>query len=197
MPSPNSRLSYRTAEEQASLGADEYYVKNPKGFGGGKPVAARTAVPMVVDGSLSEIRQGDYLIKKAPEFTDFHYMPHEPANPVNADIISIMDGVDESGAMQTLIINKGEADGVDNGTVFSIYRRGKVLRSDWKSPNPKAAQYVNTPNQEIGLAMVYRTGEHVASAIILESIANVNRGDLLSMPGQDADTFNNRSVGGK
>lgn len=197
MPSPNNRLSYRTAEEQASLGADEYYVKNPKGFGGGKPVAARTAVPMVVDGSLSEIRQGDYLIKKAPEFTDFHYMPHEPANPVNADIISIMDGVDESGAMQTLIINKGEADGVDNGTVFSIYRRGKVLRSDWKSPNPKAAQYVNTPNQEIGLAMVYRTGEHVASAIILESIANVNRGDLLSMPGQDADTFDNRSVGGK
>ena len=94
--------------------------------------------------------------------------------------------------MQTLILNNGEADGLDNGTVLSIYRRGQVVKSDWRSPNEKATHFVNTPNEEIGLAMVYRTGAHVSSAIILESIKNVNRGDLLSTPGQDLDTFDSK-----
>ena len=189
---PNSRLSYRTAEEQANLASDEYYSNTKNGLLVGKKVVTRTAQPMIVDGALSEIHQGDYLIKKTPEFTEFHYMPHEPETRVDADIISIMEGIEESGTMQTLILNKGEADGLDNGTVLSIYRRGQVVKSDWKSPNEKATRFVNTPNEEIGLAMVYRTGAHVASAIILESIKNVNRGDLLSTPGQDLDTFDSK-----
>ena len=189
---PNSRLSYRTAEEQANLASDEYYSNTKNGLLVGKKVVTRTAQPMIVDGALSEIHQGDYLIKKTPEFTEFHYMPHEPETRVDADIISIMEGVEESGTMQTLILNKGEADGLDNGTVLSIYRRGQVVKSDWKSPNEKATRFVNTPNEEIGLAMVYRTGAHVSSAIILESIKNVNRGDLLSTPGQDLDTFDSK-----
>ena len=189
---PNSRLSYRTAEEQANLASDEYYSNTKNGLLVGKKVVTRTAQPMIVDGALSEIHQGDYLIKKTPEFTEFHYMPHEPETRVDADIISIMEGVEESGTMQTLILNKGEADGLDNGTVLSIYRRGQVVKSDWRSPNEKATHFVNTPNEEIGLAMVYRTGAHVSSAIILESIKNVNRGDLLSTPGQDLDTFDSK-----
>ena len=189
---PNSRLSYRTAEEEANLASDEYYSNTKNGLLVGKKVVTRTAQPMIVDGALSEIHQGDYLIKKTPEFTEFHYMPHEPETRVDADIISIMEGVEESGTMQTLILNKGEADGLDNGTVLSIYRRGQVVKSDWKSPNEKATRFVNTPNEEIGLAMVYRTGAHVSSAIILESIKNVNRGDLLSTPGQDLDTFDSK-----
>ena len=189
---PNSRLSYRTAEEEANLASDEYYSNTKNGLLAGKKVATRTAQPMIVDGSLSEIHKGDYLIRKTPELTEFHYAPHEPVTRVDADIISIMDGVEEGGTMQTLILNKGEADGLDNGTVLSIYRRGKVVKSDWKTPNEKATHFVNTPNEEIGLAMVYRTGAHVSSAIILESVKNVNRGDLLSTPGQDLDTFDSK-----
>lgn len=189
---PNSRLSYRTAEEEANLARDEYYSNTKNGLLVGKKVATRTAQPMIIDGALSEIHQGDYLIKKSPALTEFHYVPHEPATRVDADIISIMEGVEESGTMQTLILNKGEADGLDNGTVLSIYRRGQVVKSDWRSPNEKATHFVNTPNEEIGLAMVYRTGAHVSSAIILESIKNVNRGDLLSTPGQDLDTFDSK-----
>ena len=189
---PNSRLSYRTAEEEANLASNEYYSNTKNGLLIGKKVATRTAQPMIIDGSLSEIHQGDYLIKKSPELTEFHYVPHEPATRVDADIVSIMEGVEESGAMQTLILNKGAAEGLDNGTVLSIYRRGRVVKSEWNSPNEKASHFVNTPNEEIGLAMVYRTGEHVSSAIILESIKNVNRGDLLSVPGQDLDTFDSK-----
>ena len=109
---------------------------------------------------------------------------------MEARIISIMDGVREAGTMQTIILNKGEADGLDPGTVVGLYRHGQVV----KSPRPVAegsgaTPYVNTPVQEIGLAMVYRTGRHVSSAIILESISNINVNDVVSNPGRDLDTF--------
>lgn len=68
---------------------------------------------------------------------------------------------------------------------------GQLINSDYKG-NSKETRYVTTPNQEIGLAMVYRTGEHVSSAIILESVTNVNREDLISNPGQDLDIFGER-----
>ncbi|WII92701.1 LysM domain-containing protein [Kingella negevensis] len=204
LATPNSALSHRTSEAQQAfaqeankgifgkkdqtLADDEYYVKSPTN---GKPVVTRTAQPMMINGALSEIRKGDYLFKRPENFDEFNYVPHEPAGRVDASIVDIMDGVSESGTMQTIILNKGKADGLDDGTVLSIYRRGQLINSDYKG-NSKETRYVTTPNQEIGLAMVYRTGEHVSSAIILESVTNVNREDLISNPGQDLDTFGER-----
>jgi Uncharacterized protein containing LysM domain len=183
----DSALSYRKAE--AELKDDEYYVQD-----GNKQVVVHTAQPMVVTKSISEIHKGDFLIKRPDNLKNFNYAPHEPAaTDIQADIINIMDGVEESGTMQTLILNKGLADGLDEGTVLSIYRRGKILKSDYKEKDAKTARMVNTPNQEIGLALIYRASEHVSSAIILESITNVNRGDLLAAPGQDLDTFGGRT----
>ena len=190
LASNNSALAHRTAEAQEKLNPDEYYATTNIDAGR-KQVAVRTAQPMVVENAVSEIRTGDYLIKMPENLRDFNVMPHEPEQQnVEARIISIMDGVREAGTMQTIILNKGEADGLDPGTVVGLYRHGQVV----KSPRPVAegsgaTPYVNTPVQEIGLAMVYRTGRHVSSAIILESISNINVNDVVSNPGRDLDTF--------
>ena len=37
--------------------------------------------------------------------------------------------------------------------------------------------------------MVYRTGEHLSSAIILENLTNVNIGDTVSEPGRDLNNM--------
>lgn len=186
LATPNAALSHRSAEAQAQLKGDEYYAQT----GNKKPIAVRTAQPMIVTEGVSEIRKGDFLIRKPQNLNSFNFMPHEPAGSLDASIVRIMDGISESGTMQTIIINKGRADGIDNGTVLGLYRRGQVMKSDFvNKDDPKAARYVNTPNEEIGLAMVYRTGEHVSSAIILESISNVNKEDLVAEPGRDLDTF--------
>lgn len=186
----NSALSYRSEEAAAKLNSDEYYAKTHN-----KQVVVRTAQPMMITESVSEISKGDYLIRKPEGLNSFQMMPHAPEGRFDANIVEIVDGVSESGQMQTIILNKGAADGLDKGTVLSIYKRGKVIKSDWRaSSNPKATQYVNTPTEEIALAMVYRVGEHVSSAIILESIKNVNVDDLVSEPGRDMDTFGNSEM---
>ncbi|MCG7656769.1 LysM peptidoglycan-binding domain-containing protein [Wielerella bovis] len=189
LSTPNSALSHRSAEAQAALHDDEYFVKNPNGSR--KPIAVRTAQPMIITGALSEIRKGDYLVKRPSNYANFHFMPHETEGRIDADIVDIMDGVAESGTMQTLILNKGLANGLEPGSVLGIYRRGKLVQSDWENRDLSKSPYVVTPNQEIGLAMVYRANQNVSSAIIIESIANISRDDLLSNPGQDLDTFGN------
>lgn len=186
LATPNTALSHRSAEAEAQLKGNEYFTQT----GSKKPIAVRTAQPMMVTEGVSEIRKGDFLIRKPEHLNSFNFMPHEPNGNFDASIVRIMDGVSESGAMQTIIINKGIADGLNNGTVLGIYRRGQVIQSDYvNKADPKATRFVNTPNEEIGLAMVYRTGENVSSAIILESISNINKEDLIAEPGRDLDTF--------
>ncbi|XXQ69163.1 LysM peptidoglycan-binding domain-containing protein [Neisseriaceae bacterium B1] len=181
----NSALAHRSAEANKTLAEDEYFAQT----GQKKPVVVRTAQPMMITEGVAEISKGDYLIPKPADLNAFHMMPHEPQGAVNANILEIMDGISEGATMQTLILDKGSVDGFDKGMVVGIYKRGKVIESDWKNPNEKAAQFVNTPNEEIALAMVYRVGEHVSSAIILESVVNVNKEDLIAEPGRDLDTF--------
>ena len=48
-------------------------------------------------------------------------------------------------------------------------------------------KYLSIPAEEVGLAMVYRAGEHVSSAIILDAKTNVQVGDLVTNPGHDLD----------
>lgn len=180
----NSALAHRTMDAENPLADDEYHAKVGK-----KHVVVRTAQPMMITEGVAEISKGDYLIPKPADFNAFNMMPHAPQGAVNANIIEIMDGISESGTMQTLILDKGQADGLEKGMVVGIYKRGKVIKSDWKKTAEKATQYVNTPTEEIALAMVYRVGEHVSSAIILESIKNVSKEDLIAEPGRDLDTF--------
>ena len=112
-------------------------------------------------------------------------MPHEPENQVRARIVDVLDGISEAGRFSTIILNKGSADGLDKGTVVSLYRQSRQVRTDI-NPSP-TVKYVSIPAEEIGLAMVYNVGEHVSSAIVLESRVNVSVGDLATEPGHDLD----------
>lgn len=178
-----------TPEQRAKLRDNEYYTQV-----GTKMVPMRSAQALIVNDAVSEIMRGDYLLRKPDVLTSFNIMPHAPEGQIQANIINIMDGISESGMTQTLILNKGEADGLDAGTVLSIYKPSRIVKSDWDNPDTKAAKFVNLPTEEIGLAMIYRTGEHVSSAIILESTTNVNREDILREPGEDLDVSANPTV---
>lgn len=192
LASENTALAHRSSEAQAKLRGDEYYAGEGK-----NRTVVRTAQPMVIQTALSEIRKGDYLIKVPSDLQDFSIMPHEPEGQVDARIVSIMDGISEAGTMQSIILNKGEADGLDVGTVVGLYRQSRVLQSDWQGRAKGATAYVNTPVEEIGLAMVYRTSQNVSSAIILESVRNVNVNDVVSVPGRDLHTFGHSAPAAK
>lgn len=176
----------KRAKLEAQLGGDEYYVKSDNAK---KPTAVRTAMPMLVEVANSEIQRGDYLIRKPDVMSAFNAMPHAPDGKTEARIVSVMDGISEAGMGQTIILNKGLADGVDEGTVLSVYKGNRLVKSTWNSPDKKATNIVSLPTEEVGLVMVYRAADNVSSAIVLESKDAVSAEDVLREPGQDLETF--------
>ena len=191
LPYTDTALENRTKASDEKLKPNEYYTQVHKLM----KLRTQTAQPVVVEEAVSEIRKGDFLLKMPEGLDSFNMMPHAPSKPVQAKVVSIIDGVGEAGQFQTVTLDKGEADGLDKGTVLSLYKRGKTVKVNLKNnliPKPKdrdTVELVSIPAEEVALAMVYRTGENLASAIILESLTSVSIGDTASEPGRDLDNF--------
>lgn len=194
----DSALGQRSKQAEERLKDNEYYSRTHPLI---TPLRTHSIQPLVVETAISEIQQGDYLMKM-PEDTDrFNMMPHEPSRPVQAKIVSVFEGAGVAGQFQTITIDKGEADGLDKGTVLSLYKRNKVMKVDLsnnlaQAPKSKdTVELISTPAEEVALAMVYRTSEHLSSAIILENISDISIGDTAANPGQDLDNMpdSNRS----
>lgn len=187
----NTALENRTAASAEKLKDNEYYTQVHKVM----KLRTQAAQPMVVEEAVSEIRKDDYLLKMPEGLDSFQMMPHAPAQPIQAKVVSIFNGVSEAGQFQTITLDKGEADGLDKGTVVSLYKNGRHVKVNYSNnliPKPKdrdTVELVSIPAEEVGLAMVYRTSKNLASAIILESLTNINIGDTASEPGRDLDNM--------
>ena len=191
LPYTDSALENRTRASDEKLKSNEYYTQVNKAM----KLRTQSAQPLVIEEAVSEIRKDDYLLKLPEGLDSFNVMPHAPARPIQAKVVSIFDGVGEAGQFQTITLDKGELDGLDKGTVVSLYKRGRQVRVNLsnnliRKPKDKdTVELVSIPAEEIGLAMVYRTSDHLASAIILESLNSVSIGDTASEPGRDLDNM--------
>ena len=188
LPHTNSALDSRSQQDAEQLKDNQYYTRlHPL-----VKVPTETAQPMVIEEAVSEIRKCDFLLKLEEDEDRFNMMPHAPSQHIDGKIVSLFDGISESGQFQTVTLNKGVLDGLEKGTVLSIYKRSRQTRVDLED-GPKGrrstVKYVSIPAEEVGLAMVYRVSDHLASAIILESTTNINIGDTVSEPGQDLDNM--------
>ena len=191
LPYTDSALENRTGASDEKLKSNEYYTQVNKAM----KLRTQSAQPLVIEEAVSEIRKDDYLLKLPEGLDSFNVMPHAPARPIQAKVVSIFDGVGEAGQFQTITLDKGELDGLDKGTMVSLYKRGRQVRVNLsnnliRKPKDKdTVELVSIPAEEIGLAMVYRTSDHLASAIILESLNSISIGDTASEPGRDLDNM--------
>lgn len=195
LPYTDSALEQRSEQAAEQLKDNEYYSRTHPLI---TPLRTRSIQPLVVETAISEIQQGDYLMKM-PEDTDrFNMVPHEPSQPVQAKIVSVFEGAGVGGQFKTITIDKGEADGLDKGAVISLYKRKKTLQvnlSNNLADEPKSrdtVELISTPAEEVGLAMVYHTTPGLAYAIILENISDISEGDTAGNPGRDLDNMPDR-----
>lgn len=150
------------------------------------------ATPLQVLKATSEMQQGDYL-QYVPEGSNerFNFAPHAPLAQVNAKVVRIFNGVSEAGQYQTIVLNKGEQDGLDRGTVLNLYKYRNQSRVDMKNVVKKdisgTFKYTSIPAEEFGTAMVYLVSDHLAYAVIIGVTNEVTLGDIASNPGQDLE----------
>ena len=173
----------QTALEAEKLGEGERYHQ----VNGLMKAPATVAKPFEITKIISEINQGDRL-KYIPMGSNdrFNFAPHNPQVEVKARVIRVFNGVSEAGSNQTVILNRGERDGLDRGAIVSVYKNHKAVKRN----EGGKTKYVVIPAEEIAQAMVYRTSERLSYAILLNAISEASIGDLAGNPGQDLEDLN-------
>ncbi len=138
-------------------------------------------VPATIDivSAKEEMRVGDRLLPEPPR-QFLSYVPHAPARPVDATIVSIYgDAVSVAGQSQVVVINRGTADGIETGHVLAILKEGdrRIDRSQAGERTP-----IKLPGERNGLMMVFRPFEKLSYALILEISDTVKVGDEVVNP---------------
>ncbi|MEG0412410.1 MAG: LysM peptidoglycan-binding domain-containing protein [Comamonas sp.] len=145
----------------------------------------KNALPVNVPGTVNirkikeEIRPGDRLLPE-PARQYLSYVPHAPQTAVEAHVVSIYGStsVRYGTQYQVVAINKGSQDGMAPGMVLALMTTGQTLVD---KTDPQRAT-VQLPNEENGLAMVFRSFDRVSYALIMDIQRGVQVGDLLATP---------------
>ncbi len=110
--------------------------------------------------SLNDINKGDRLIRASDEFAG-SYVPRAPDSRIAARVISIYAGVSQAGQHSIVTLNKGRRDGLENGHVLALYRKGDVTKEKGETHT--------LPDVRYGLLFVFRTFDKVAYALVMRT----------------------------
>src|SRR5688572_7781816 len=149
------------------------------------------ASTLVLQDEGREVRVGDRLIPVEAQPYDLQFFPHPPKQQLDygrARIIGVADTLRTGGPRDVVALSVGSREGVDNGTVFSIWRVGSEVadRVEYglnRSPDLfSQAQTVRLPDEFAGHVMVFRTFDKVSYGLVMESIKPSKIGYELKHP---------------
>jgi len=129
--------------------------------------------------SSREVIVGDRLLPRKDYGFDQTFIPHPPDSPIEGQIIDVMDGVSRIGQYQTVVINKGEHDGIETGHVLAVFQTGAKIRDPRAG---KGSEHVSLPDVRAGIVMVIRSFDLVSYAMVMESERDMRVYDYVRNP---------------
>ena len=132
-----------------------------------------------------EVKVGDRIlpVEDLPYCNCF--APHAASSiPEGAQILAVADGLRFSGPRSVVALSIGARDGVDNGTVYSMWHDGALRPDIVRNRNPLAAygDRLAMPDDYLGHVMVFRTFDKVSYGLVMDAIRPARVGDLLKHP---------------
>ncbi|MPM49634.1 hypothetical protein SDC9_96364 [bioreactor metagenome] len=138
-------------------------------------------VPATLDiiSTKEEVRMGDRLLPLAAR-SFLNYVPRAPYDDVDARVVSIYGSstVSNAGQNQVVSINRGAVDGLEPGMILTVLTKGDRIRDKTDS----SRSMIKLPSEANGMAMVFRTFDHVSYALLLQVRSGVGVGDRLVNP---------------
>lgn len=139
-----------------------------------------------------EVRRNDRIIPLDDTPYDAHFFPHPPKHtiaPEKLQVMAVADGFLTGGTRDVIAISAGHLDGVDNGTVFSIWRPGSNATDRLHDPEDSRTTESRTrerdfvlPDEFAGHVMVFRTFDKVSYGLVMESAKQTQVGYRLKHP---------------
>ena len=136
---------------------------------------------VLLDSQEVEVRVGDRLIPVDAQPYDLQFFPHPPKQAIDAErvrVLAVANSLTSGGTRDVVAISAGSADGIDNGTVLSLWRQGSnvvdrvesSILSRGEESVPRG-QRVRLPDEYASHVMIFRTFENVSYGLIMESVA--------------------------
>ncbi|PCI22171.1 MAG: peptidoglycan-binding LysM-like protein [Piscirickettsiaceae bacterium] len=163
---------YIDAETGESLGFESVFIAESAVETTGDPAT------IMLSKSTREATKGDRLLPiiEGKIIQNFH--PHPVAGDLQGHIIGVVDGVNQIGQYNVVVIDKGIKDGVEVGHVFIIDHAGEKIRDVIAG----AGEEVQLPNEEAGTLMIFRAFERVSYGLVMEAKRVMHRLDVVRAP---------------
>jgi nucleoid-associated protein YgaU len=152
------------------------------------------AATLLLQDAGREVRAGDRLIPVQAQAYDLQFVPHPPtaqATDAHLRVLAVADAFTSGGPRDVIAISGGSREGIDNGTVFSIWRQGtrvndrvshdRLSRADDGYTGGKSST-VGLPDEYTAHAMVFRTYDKVSYALVMEGVKPTHVGYALKNP---------------
>jgi hypothetical protein len=136
------------------------------------------AATIMLDDPKTEARIGDRIIPVDVQAYDLQFFPHPPKQPLDADkarVLAVASSGLSAGTNEVVAISAGSADGIDNGTVVSLWRQGSnevdriAYGLDRTEESVTRKSRTRLPDEYASHAMVFRTFENVSYALVMQS----------------------------
>ena len=148
---------------------------------------------LALEDSGREVRAGDRLIPVQAQPYDLQFVPHPPSAQALAGdlrVLAVTDMLTTGGTRDVIAISAGSRDGVDNGTVFSIWRNGSHVANRHDYPGSSrmddglrdGSGRISLPDEYASHAMVFRTYDKVSYALVMEGSKPTRVGYSLKHP---------------
>ena len=149
------------------------------------------AATLLLDESGHEVRPGDRLVRVDPQPYDLTFFPHPPATQFEygrVQVIAVAGGLKTAGPRDVVAISAGAREGIDNGTVFSMWRVGSNVvdpvqyRFGRSKDTVGFDAKVRLPDEFAGHVMIFRTFDRVSYGLVMNSIRPTQVGYELKHP---------------
>jgi len=84
----------------------------------------------IVTLSKQEILNGDRLVVESDEDANNEFIPSTPLRDIDANILSVVGGVAEIGQYQIVVVDVGDSDGIEVGSILGIYQSGNIVKDE-------------------------------------------------------------------
>ena len=165
--------TYNDPVTKEVLGYEARFVGNAKLYRTGDPSTLRMLR------TTREVLVGDRLLPSSEDVYDANFIPRAPASDITGFILAVLDGVNQIGSNQVVVISKGSREGLEPGHVLDIYQSGRTIK-DVVSKDPKDT--VTLPDEKAGTLMVFRTFDKLSYALVMKASRNINVYDSVRNP---------------
>lgn len=155
---------YRRSEIFVDPETEEFLGLEARSIAAGEVTAVDgEVITLKVLRSSEELRAGDRLLHTEDRMINSTFTPSKPEGDVRGQMISVDGGVGNIGQYDVVVINRGTREGIEEGNVLAIYKKGGIVR------DPVTSERIELPAARAGLLMVFRVFDKLSYGLILKA----------------------------